>query len=126
MRDLRSKKDIQKRLSSSGTSLRNVPVMVMLNKALSNIRHRCRQIKKEHTTMEQWSIGKNKGRTKENHGFIYLFMKKKNKKSLPEGKKVASADVTDNKGKQVQEEEKQLFLFSPSGSILLEAIFKSR
>ncbi|GIY46460.1 hypothetical protein CDAR_311781 [Caerostris darwini] len=50
---------------------------------------------------------------RENNGFIYLFMKKKKKKSLPEGKKVASADVTDNKEKQVQEEEKQLFLFFP-------------
>ncbi|GIY12782.1 hypothetical protein CEXT_359551 [Caerostris extrusa] len=58
--------------------------------------------------------------------WIYLFIHEKEEKSLPEGKKVASADVTDNKEKQVQEEEKQLFLFSPSGSIQLEAIFKSR
>ncbi|GIY46456.1 hypothetical protein CDAR_311761 [Caerostris darwini] len=68
--------------------------------------------KKEHTT-KQWSIGKEQRENKRKQ-WIYLFIhEKEEEKSLPEGKKVASADVTDNNGKQVQEEEKQLLLFSP-------------
>ncbi|KAF8764599.1 hypothetical protein HNY73_022661 [Argiope bruennichi] len=81
--------------------------MVMLNKLLQENPPQVQlQIKEEWlvaaAAAKQSNGLRKEQRRKENNGFIYLFMKK----ISPEGKKVASADVTDNNKKQVQEEEK--------------------